>query len=145
MIRPVPTSWQVTLADLSLILFLVTLAGFAARAETEPEARERMTRPSLAPSQALYRPEDSGLALSEWLAEQPFDPRATLTILVHHPRGDAAWALDEVAILRDESSASPFPVRVIIEEDAERLVYASLAYDSPRHDGATALALDTGN
>ena len=36
--------------------------------------------PQIASSQALFRPQESGPSLNQWLSEQPPDPRATLTI-----------------------------------------------------------------
>lgn len=140
MIRPAPTSWQVTLADLSLILFLVTLAGFAARAETGRDDGSSAPSPAVAPSQALYRPIEGGQPLGEWLAEQPHDPRATLTIIVHHPQGEAEWAFRQATQLRSAGAEAPFPIRIIIEEDASRSVHASLAFDSPREDARASSA-----
>lgn len=142
MIRPPPTSWQVTLADLSLILFLVTLSGFAARTEYGKEGDASATPPSIAPSQALYRPIEGGQPLGEWLAEQPPDPRATLTIIVRHPDSEAEWALRQAAELHSAGSGANFPIRVIIEEGASRSAHASLAFDRPRGEEEASFAAD---
>lgn len=131
--------WQLILADLALILFLMTLSALpAAEAESgrrlaDSEASERdargLPRPQIAAAQALYRAVPGGPGLGAWLAAQPRDPRATLTIFATHTAGGepAAWARAER--LAAEARAAGTRVRTIITAgDAEDL-YASLAYD----------------
>lgn len=127
--------WQLILADLALILFLLTLSALpAAEAETSRQlaAREEDTRPraEIAAAQALYRPVAGGPSLGAWLKAQPYDPRATLTIFViHSPGGEAAaWARAEA--LAAEARVSGARVRTIISAGKEAEIYASLAYDT---------------
>ncbi len=133
--------WQLILADLALILFLLTLSalpaaeaetarGLAARAVQEKTAREGVET-EVAAAQALFRPVAGGPALGEWLASQTPDPRATLTIFaVHAPGGEAAaWARAEA--LAAEARARGTRVRTIISSGRSADLYASLAYDTP--------------
>jgi hypothetical protein len=132
--------WQLILADLALILFLLTLSALpAAEAETgrqravqDKAAREEDTRPrpEIAAAQALFRPVAGGPSLGAWVKAQDYDPRATLTIFaVHAPGGEAdAWARAEA--LAAEARGAGARVRTIIAAGKEAEVYASLAYDA---------------
>lgn len=135
-------SWQLILADLALILFLLTLSALpaaeaetgrqlAARAVQEKAAREAARpRAEIAAAQALFRPVAGGPSLGAWLASQAPDPRATLTIFaVHAPGAEAdAWARAEA--LAAEARASGVQVRTIITAGKREEIYASLAYDA---------------
>jgi hypothetical protein len=132
--------WQLILADLALILFLLALSAMpAAEAESgkklvEVRARSEDTRLSaafeVAPSQALFRPVPGGPSLSGWLANQPRDPRATLTVFVRHRSGGEAAAWSTAQNLAREAEASGVAVRAVISAGAEPDAYASLAYDA---------------
>lgn len=134
--------WQLILADLALILFLLTLSALpaaeaeagrqlAARAVQEKTAREA-ARPSaeIAAAQALFRQVAGGPSLGAWLETQTPDPRATLTIFAVHAPGEeaAAWARAEA--LAAEARARGARVRTIITAGEAAEVYASLAYDA---------------
>ena len=86
-------SWQLILADLALILFLVSAAaltsgrGVEGLEEQTIAQEDAVTRHSLAPAQALYRAGPGLPSLAEWLERQPRDPRATLTIVAQHKDG----------------------------------------------------------
>lgn len=126
------TNWQLILADLALILFLVTAAALTARPAHAPTSSQTKTgHPALAPTQALYRPGPNLPSIEEWLASQTPDPRAALTIFAQHRANDAeaVWqaAQDMATIARD----SDVRVRVIVREGDTSEVYASLAYDQP--------------
>ena len=127
-------SWPFILADLALILFLLTLTGLPLEAEPPP-ARRKENRfapaPEIAPAQALFRPVPGGLTLAEWLASQPRDARATLTIFARHPAGGEAAAWQAASALAREAAAAGVPVRTIIASAREADLYASLAYDAP--------------
>lgn len=133
--RSAGSGWQLILADLALILFLVTLtalprteadlaAGFADRVAPVPPAAE------IAAAQALYRPVAGGPSLGEWLASQPRDPRATLTVFARYPAGGEAQAWAAARGLAAAAQDSGVPVRTIITVGAEADLYASLAYDA---------------
>lgn len=132
--------WQLILADLALILFLLTLSALpaaeaengrrvAARAAQEQTSRKE-TEAEVAAAQALFRPVAGGPSLGEWLKTQAPDPRATLTIFAIHTgaREAEAWARTEA--LAAEARASGARVRTIISAGATDEIYASLAYDA---------------
>lgn len=132
--------WQLILADLALILFLLALSALpAAEAESgqrlaDTEARERdalgMLHAEVAPAQALFRPIPGGPSLGAWLAAQGPDPRATLTIFAVHTKGSEAAAWRRASALAAEARASGVAVRAIITAGMHEEVYASLAYDA---------------
>lgn len=121
--------WQLILADLSLILFLLTLTALV-RSSSEDETQTGAD-PYLAPAQALFRQIDGGPTLADWLNEQPIDPRATLTIIAQHSASDrdAIWQAAEA--LARSAQGSRVPVRVVITRAQKSDLYASLAYDTP--------------
>ncbi|WP_379922708.1 hypothetical protein [Erythrobacter sp. R86502] len=132
--------WQLILADLALILFLLALTALPA-AETASKQRLADTqarvedaqgriRTEVAPAQALFRPVPSGPPLREWLAAQGPDPRATLTIFTVHRRGEEAAAWTQAQALAAEARASGARVRTIISVGDQPDLYASLAYDT---------------
>ncbi|HSF12433.1 MAG TPA: hypothetical protein VLA50_05615 [Erythrobacter sp.] len=133
-------SWQLILADLALILFLLALSALpAAEAETGKklvEARalsQEARRPAafeVAAAQALFRPVEGGPSLAEWLASQPRDPRATLTVFVRYPRNGEAVAWSTARSLAREAEASGVAVRTMVSAGDEAEVYASLGYDA---------------
>lgn len=121
------SGWQVVLADLALILFLVTLAALAAGPEGDD--RSRIAKPEIAASQALYREVEDGPTLAQWLDQRPADPRATLTILGQHTGGDDAMIWDRAEAMARQARGRGFRVRVVIGEGEVSDLYASLAYD----------------
>lgn len=138
--------WQLILADLSLILFLVTLTALVTSSSDEEAADEQANRgksdvkdtpnvapyvaPYVAPAQALFRQVEGGPDLGEWLSEQPLDPRATLTILARTSAGDEDAIWQEAQGLANDAQKSGVAVRVVIAGGDKSEVYASLAYDS---------------
>lgn len=127
--------WQLILADLALILFLMTLSALPA-GEADHNARAK-DKPPIAPTeiaaaQALYRPVAGGPGLATWLADQPRDSRATLTLFVRHRPGGEAAAWDKAQALAKDAQASSVAIRTIITAGQDEDVYASLAYDAVR-------------
>lgn len=136
--------WQLILADLALILFLMTLSALPA-VEAEAEAvrkqadhgaraanQQPFTPAEIAAAQALYRPVAGGPGLAAWLAAQPRDPRATLTLFVRHRPGGEAAAWEKAQALAQDAQASGVAIRTIITAGQDEDVYASLAYDAVR-------------
>ncbi|MEE4152951.1 MAG: hypothetical protein V2I27_02210 [Erythrobacter sp.] len=132
------TSWQLILADLALILFLVALialiGGQDKRAANERDPGNAGRVPAaptqIAPAHAVYRPTPSAPAIGEWLAGQALDNRAVLTIEARHVRGEEARAWDAALALAREAKRAPVQVRVTIEEARESDLSATLAYDA---------------
>ena len=119
--------WQLILADLALILFLLSLAGLASEAAHAP----RPAMAAVAPSQALYRPGANAPELSQWLISQPRDPRATLTIFARFAEGDGDRVWEQARALATQAQGEGYNTRVVIEQAAASDLYASLAYDAP--------------
>lgn len=131
-LRPVH-GWQLILADLSLILFLVTLTALV-NSSSDVE-RSPVTRPTsdphVAPAQALFRKFEGGPDLREWISEQAADPRATLTIIAQHSEADRESVWRDARGLAQSVKDTGVPVRVVITTGERSDVYASLAYDAP--------------
>lgn len=128
-------SWQLILADLALILFLVTLSALANEASNGTghvySTAEKTQKPEIAASQALFRATALGPTLAEWLREQSADPRATLTIFAQHTPADQTVIWEQAQALAGNAEEVGFAVRVVIKQAPSSDVYASLAYDAP--------------
>jgi len=131
-----PTGWQLILADLSLILFLVTISALA---DASDESEEQGIAPdqnhggaSVAPSQALFRPGPNTPSIEQWLAQQPRDPRATLSVIATHRGGGEQQAWDKAQALARRARETGVVVRVLIQPADRSDLYASLAFDAPR-------------
>lgn len=120
--------WQLLLADLSLILFLFALVSLG---ENHVQRGQRSAQPVIAPAQALYRFGEAGPPLSQWLAERPADPRATLTVFARHSSRDEAEMWAQARRLSRTAIAAGYEVRVVLTRGQDSDVYASLAYDEP--------------
>ena len=106
---PISAGWQTILADLSLILFMVTAAALANAPDgpmgpftPEPINTQRRPEAALRPHiAASARGEPVGVwsdgpgvpPLADWLAQQGRDPRLRITILVRHLSGNGRAAL----------------------------------------------------
>lgn len=123
------TGWQTLMADLSIILFMVTAAalsqagpGKAAQATTAP-----------APSQrgepiAVYRTGAGAPPLGEWLDTLPRDERQMLTVVSTYTPGKQADALTRAAALAQDADRRHVLTRVVVEPGAGDAT-ATLAYD----------------
>ena len=119
MIARVGSSWQTVLADLSLILFMVT-ASAVSQAHDDPS-----TAPggfAMAEAVAVWRPSPAGPTLAQWLTAQQSDPRMRLTLFVHAAAGGEASAL------RLSNGAAP-NARVVIDREPGPPLEAILAFD----------------
>lgn len=129
MIARAGSGWQTVLADLSLILFMVTAAAVNDAPVVPPSAGSAPTAPpALADPVAVWRGADAG-ELARWLKTQPADPRQRLTIVA--PTNAAPLALEL-------ARGAGRPARLVIEPDGEGTPYATLTYD---HSAGLARAL----
>lgn len=118
MIARAGSGWQTVLADLSLILFMVT-ASAVNEAPAEPQPRSApASLPALGEPVAQWRPGPGGPDLREWLSANP-DPRLRLTILARPEQAQAALAL---------AGTAGRPARLVLDPDARALT-AALTYD----------------
>jgi len=126
-------SWQTTIADLALILFLITASALSAAPSTEDvganDTVSGLFHTELANASAIYRPGAGAPPLAEWLADQAADPRQRLTILVRYGSdGETEAAVQALALLEQAGAAWPAP-RVVLEAGKVPLVLVMLAYD----------------
>lgn len=126
MMRPRAPSWQVTLADLALILFVTTLAGLAAGRSRDSAREEDVV---IAGAQAIYR-RTAELPLNAWLSQQQPDSRMQLTIFARYAAGDRLKIWDEARVLMGEAQAAGYGSRVILEPGSRSETWAVLAYDA---------------
>lgn len=135
MIARMGSGWQTVLADLSMILFMVTAAGVSQSPpdpppDRSPAAALPLRAPALGEPVALWRGGAGAPALGEWLARHP-DPRLRLTIVAPAVQAEAALAL---------ARAAGRPARVVLEPGGEGQPLAALTYDL----GETARPLQSG-
>lgn len=140
--------WQLVLADLALILFLVTLTALVNTRSDAGQSRVRADQiaasPHIAASQALFRSTPRGPTLAQWLAERPADPRASLTIIAQHNGADEQIMWDNAKAMAQSVEQSGVSVRVIITKGEQSELYASLAYDDPDAGPIDAGPIDAG-
>lgn len=128
MITRMGSGWQTLMADLSIILFMITAAALS---QQGPDAA---AKPAQTPSRrsepvAVYRVGPDAPPLGEWLASQPRDPRQMLTVVSTYAPGRQGPALDLAAKLALEAAAVGLAARVVIEPGAGEAT-ATLGYDS---------------
>lgn len=130
-------SWELILADLALILFVVTLSALAFEEDLNEQAEAIIAQAGgsrnaqVAPSQALFRPTNAGPSITEWLSARPRDDRATLTVFAQHSGPDREVMWRRANTLAQSASQSGFAVRVVITRGEISDLHASLAYDAP--------------
>jgi len=126
--------WQYALADLSLILFLVTAAALArsdhARVAPPPPPRPASVSVALSEPVAVWRASPGAPSLNEWLAAQALDPRQRLTIVARysHGRAQEAFARAEVAIAQVRKL--PAATRTVVEPATMDDLSATLTWDA---------------
>lgn len=128
MIARAGSGWQVTLADLSLILFIVTAAALSQGGAPQGAPSVPAQRSATAEPTAVWRP--GGPALAAWLAQQPRDPRQLVTIIAPYAPAGQERALGLAVSLAQEASRAGFAARVVVEP-GEGGPSATLAYDQP--------------
>lgn len=120
MIARAGTGWQTTLADLSLILFMVMAAAVQeAPAQSGPSPRSEPV--------AVWKPDKDAPPLDQWLSAA--DPRAALTITVRYGAQGPAAALERARALAAQAGARGVTARIVIEPgEGEQAV---VAFDAP--------------
>lgn len=148
--RTVSVSWQTILADLSLILFMVTASALANspdgplgpdtdeagahRAAAHPPAPHPPAAPVTPSPRAepvgVWRAEAGAPPLPQWLNEVARDPRLRLTITVHYAPGGREAALAQA--LRLDAAAGPRAddARIIVEPGLPAGASAVVGFDA---------------
>ena len=124
------TGWQTTLADLSLILFMVTAATVSQQGPVG-QTQARAARPSpRAEPLAVWEAGAGAPPLADWLALQAPDSRQQLTLVVPYRPGEASAAVAMAASLLRQGGPRSAGARVVIEP-GEGPPVARLAHDRP--------------
>lgn len=148
-------SWQTSLADLSLILFMATAAAVSQQSDQPKKALSKGGAHASAPASAtasaaasvaspgepsprttplsVYVAAPDAPPLAHWLQQQAADPRQQLTITARYGAkpGSQSQALADALHLLAEAGAQGRAARVVVEP-GEGPTRAVLAYDSPR-------------
>lgn len=128
-------NWHIILADLALILFVLTLSaltGTLPEEETQIQDREDVQRAQFGPAQALFRAVPAGPTLGAWLDSQPRDPRATLTIHVRYETGEAERGWQLAHAMSQEAENRGIAARLVIAKADTAESFATLGYDTQR-------------
>ena len=126
MIARLSMGWEVVLADLALILFLVTAVALS---QTSDGADGIAVSPQ-GEALAFYSAEPDAPPLREWLASQSSDARQQLTIVAQYRPGGQDAALSQATALAHEARAAGAQARIVVEP-GEGGTTATLAFDVP--------------
>lgn len=130
-------SWQTMMADLSLVLFMITAAAMSQAGESKARAQPVEASPQAEPL-AVYRTGRNAPPLGQWLAGQTLDPRQQVTIISSYRPGGQAEALALAGTLAREAGDTGRAARIVIEP-GEGGAAVTLAYDIPPADLARSL------
>lgn len=138
------SGWQYILADLSLILFMVTAAALAAGDDAPPPGARTPTggeqlQSPLGEPLALYRAAPGAPPLGQWLRSQSADARQQLTIVAQYRPGTQGDALGAAQALAHEAGEAGTRARIVVEP-GEGGTTAALAFDSTRASSPPMLA-----
>jgi hypothetical protein len=139
--RPIGSGWQTILADLSLILFMVTASALA-NAPDAPlgpdvpvsHAAPPPPPPPVAPSVraepvGVWRAGPDAPPLATWLNDVARDPRLRLTIAVHYAAGGRAGALYQARVLSEAAGPRAADARIVVEPGQPAGASATVGYD----------------
>lgn len=124
----VGTGWQTIIADLSMILFMLT-ASAVARQQPKAHAAPPVAGPRPAPRGepvAVWIAGEGAPPLREWLAQQPRDPRQQVTITASYAPGAMAEALSRAQALAVDAGDA----RIVVEPGSPGLRVV-IGYDAP--------------
>ena len=133
MISRISFGWQTTMADLAMILFLVTAAGIHAQQQQKRKVEHAAVQSLSAVGEplAVYRAHRGAPPLGEWLAEQAPDKRQYLTIVARYRPGAAESAAREAVRLAQQAGAAGVSARIVLEPGEGAELLATLAFDRP--------------
>ena len=113
--------WQTIIADLSLILFMVTSAAMVNAPDPAevPDTAEMVqgALPAQGAPLGVYRAGEGGPPLSHWLAMQAPDDRPRLTVIARYPTGDGGMEQASAAAMKlaGEASQAGVAARIVLE------------------------------
>lgn len=121
--------WQIMLADLSMILFLVTASTVGT--ESPPAANFASAALPDAPG-AVFR-SGQGQSLIRWLDERARDPRQMLTVTGRFGPGERSLIAEDVAVAVRIADLRGIAVRTVVEPGTRSELVAVLAFDRTDH------------
>lgn len=109
------TRWQTVLADLSLILFLVTALALEEEQQPHPPVSAATSAtPASHVALGVWRQVPGGLPLREWLAQQPPDAGQRVALTITYRAGLLADALAQAQALQADMGAAGANARVLL-------------------------------
>lgn len=123
-------SWLVPLADMSLLLFIVTASALRLDPPSDAATREQVTEPALAAAAEIFVDTPTGPSFADWLESGERGSGAQLTIIASY----AAISEREAIALRgealaDAAMASGIIPRLIVQPSTGTEVVAVFAHD----------------
>lgn len=125
-------NWQMIIADLALILFMVTAASLdrgQGGEEGQPSEERDATLPIEGEILALYRAHPSAPALDQWLADQAPDERQSLTIVARYEPGGREGAMQGAEELASAAGVQGLQARIVLEPGDYTDLFAVLSFD----------------
>lgn len=141
MIPKMSVGWQTTMADLALILFIVTAAGIS----SEIQKKEAPALPVSGEPLAIYSDAKGAPPLSQWLAEQAPDQRQQLSLVVRYEAGHTQEAAAKALELVRQAGPAGQSARIILEQGPKAEALAVLAFDQGEEKMAQTLQQDRQN
>lgn len=134
MIVRVGTGWQTIIADLSMILFMLTASAVAKQGDPAKSVQADVAAAGQAKVQPAPRSEPTAVwiagegapPLAEWLAQQPRDSRQQVTVTATYAPGAMEEALEQAQALARQAGDA----RVVVEPGAPG-VRVVIGYDAP--------------
>jgi len=129
------TSWQIMLADLSIILFLTTFSALArgdgAEAAAPPKrAQVSAAAPAVAEPVAVWRAGGGAPSLGDWLSGQTIDRRMRVNVHGGYREGRRDAILAEAATVTADPALKGRAVRLILEPASADSVMVTLSFDN---------------
>ena len=127
------SSWQVILADLALILFMVTASALNDEEEAEAESASLAGNPVAfsqeAPASAIWHPGNVDQPLGLWLRQEGTDPRMQASLTIRYRLSDLDEALRQGSMLVQEARQAGHDLRIIAEPAQRTELFVIMAYD----------------
>ena len=125
------TGWQYAIADLSLILFLVTASALAhaggGKAAASPPPPPVAAAIDSEPV-AVWSPGPEAPSLAAWLAQVGADPRLEVRIVVRYASGARAAAMAQAVDLATEGGSRAAKARILVEPGERAAASVALVY-----------------
>lgn len=127
-------SWLVPLADLSMILFIVTGTAMGTRPASPSHEQAQDSRQSGGFAQgvatAVFIDRPGGPDFAQWLASRRPSAGEQLTLEGRFAPADRAWVAARTEQLAQQALAAGIAARVILQPASRTLVQAVIAHDA---------------